>query len=65
MLPNAFCIRQLQANLTNEQRCKNPHWVSANSIQQYIKMIIDSDQMGPEMQGFSRSATQSMWYIIF
>ena len=38
--------QNLQANITDEHRCKNPQQNSANRIQQHIKKIIHHDQVG-------------------
>ena len=48
--------RKLQVNITNE--------IWGNQIQQYIKRVIQYDQMGfiPGCKGFSTSANKSMWY---
>ena len=46
--------RKLQANITDEYRCKNPQQNTSKPTQQYIKRIICHDwvEFIPEMQGF-------------
>ena len=46
--------RKLQANITDEHRCKNPQQNFSKEIQQHIKRHIHHDQIGfvPVMQGF-------------
>ena len=45
---------KLQANITDEHRCKNPQKSLANRIQQHIIKLIHHDQVwyNPGMQGF-------------
>ena len=38
--------KKLQANVTDEHRCKNPQKILANCIQQYFKRIVHHDQVG-------------------
>ena len=38
--------RKLQANITDEHRCKNPQQNTGKQIQQHIKMIIHHAQVG-------------------
>ena len=46
--------RKLQANITDEHRCKNPQQNFSNKTQQHIKKLIHHDQVGfiSRMQGF-------------
>ena len=44
---DATCTKsKLQANITDEHRCKNPQQILANRIQWHIKKIIHHDQVG-------------------
>ena len=42
--PEKIFSRKRQTNISREHRCKNPQQILAN--QQYIKRIIQQDQMG-------------------
>ena len=46
--------RKLQASITDEHRCKNPHKILANRIQKHTRMIIKHYHVGfiHRMQGF-------------
>jgi len=52
--------KKLQANITDEHGYKNPQQNTSNCVQQYIKKIIQHDQVGfiPGTQAFSTSANQ-------
>ena len=51
---NTHTQRKLQANITDEHRCKNLQQNFSNRIQQHYKKLIHHDQVGfiPGMQGF-------------
>ena len=51
---NTHKKRKLQANITDEHRCKNPRQNLSKRIQQHIKKLIHHDQVGfiPGIQEF-------------